>query len=205
METLKEYFSYNKDYDEMSGVFYDASRKLKEIHGKNKCVDKINAETVGIKDEEVVFVGIVAFSDSKKEENIRSLSKMIFGAFFTLSSNFMDFSDVNEEWIKEHFYEVQGILRTTSFPSEYLERSLLSGVVEYFHNYQDLERSLEGNSNSVVLGKVLRKGAYSLSQDSDGLDNIYEKKSAFANIVTYPLVITFLIILLLLFILIKGI
>lgn len=203
MESLRSYFAYNKDYDELPALFYSVSKALKSLHDKRKCVGFLSSDNILLEDGVVDFSDVVDFQDEKKSENLRSLSKIILGSYVSLSSGYRDFSSVDDEWIKNNFYGIQGMLQMTTLPAEFLERSLLSGVSEYYHNYSDLEKDM-GISSSKAITKSLRKASYSLANESIG-ENVYERKSAFASTLIYPTIIVALIILIIIFILINNV
>lgn len=204
MESLKQYFLYNKDYDDMSNLYYDISKSLKLLHDNKKCVLKLSSDTIFLDDDKIVFSDVCEYTDEKKSENIKNLSKLILGTHITLLSSFSDFSLVDDKWIVNNFIEIQRTMSSRTFPSEYLERNLLSGIVEYYHIYTDLENSLKGVSSSKGLTKMLRRASYSLAGDSS-LENLYEKKSAFLDAIVYPFIIIAIFIIVFLLILIKNI
>ncbi len=203
MQSLKDQLTYS-EYDDIPKIFYRVSEKLEEVHLNKKCVSDLSADTIFISEEGISFQGLIDYSDDKKIENIRKLTKLMLGSYISLSSEFRDFSMVSDGWFRENFYEILDSLKMIIIPAEHIERVMISGVVEYFNKYYDFERSLVSASSSKSNEKVLvlKKAGYNLQPEENSFfkEDLYNKKSAYAkgSIYLYILAILSIIILILL-------
>ena len=64
METLHNYFIYNKDYPRMNSIFKDLSSKLEAIHDKNMIVSNLTSNGIIHDDNDSFFFETVVPSNN---------------------------------------------------------------------------------------------------------------------------------------------
>ena len=194
METLKDYFSYENDIDEVSNVFEDLSRQLKIIHSKDMYIPNLSSEEIMI-DSDVSFDNMT-FSESidvDKRKNILSLAKIMIGTYLSMNTGFKDFSSVDDKWFIDNLDSIFDTINVENFDKDYFSSIFLEGNNMYYSEYLDKKRQgekLQGTSNVQGYRKVLRNAGSSLYQEMDDQIDIKEKA---ANIQTNfnPLLIGF--------------
>jgi len=202
METLNQYFSYNKDYNDMINAYRILYKKMKIIHDNGMQVPYIDSNHI-LYDGTFSFDSMVLSQNIEvgKRENLLSLTKLFLGTYLSLSTEFRDFSQVDNEWFSSNIDSISNSVTEEDYPKEYFLSVLLNGENLYFSDYLDKierENSYNSMSNKNVYKKVLSNAGSSLYQDNsinsnNDNDNEFssiEKKSAFINIMFYPVLIT---------------
>lgn len=194
METLKDYFSYENDIDEVSGIFENLSRQLKIIHSKDMYVPNLSSKEI-IVDDDVSFENMT-FSENieaDKRKNILSLAKIMIGTYLSINTGFKDFSSVDDKWFLDNLDSIFETINVENFDKDYFSSIFLEGNNTYYSEYLDRKRQgevLQGTSNVQGYRKVLRNAGSSLYQEMDDQIDIREKN---ANLQTNfnPLLIGF--------------
>lgn len=181
METLRTYFSYENDIDNVSELFENLSRQLKVIHANNMVVPNINSDETYL-GESMAFRTVKAGEDfqAKKRQNIISFSKLMIGTYLSLKSGFKDFSNVDDSWFLDNFDTIFQTINEENFDKDYFYSVLKEGKDYYYSDYLDRKRqseSLEGKSNIQGYRKVLRTAGSELYQELDDEIEIKEKNA----------------------------
>ena len=182
METLREHFSYEKDYDELPELFESLSRQLKIIHNNNMIIPKLNSDVI-IMGDSMAYKPIRQDEDNpnEKRRNLLDLNKLMIGTYMSLESGFKDFSQVDDSWFLENLDGIFDSLHYNDFDKEYFSSVFLEGNDDYYCDYLDRKRqseSLQGKSNVVSYKKVLRNAGSNLYEDlSEEESNIKEKNA----------------------------
>lgn len=182
METLKEHFSYERDFDELPELFENLSRQLRIIHSNNMIVPKVNANEI-VLGEAMAYHPVRLESDNPnaKRRNLLDFNKIMIGAYLSLGTGFKDFSSVDDSWFLENFDSIFDTIHYDDFDKEYFSSVFFDGKNDYYCDYLDRKRqseSLQGNTNVVGYKKVLRNAGSSLYEElSDEESNIKEKNA----------------------------
>lgn len=199
METLNQYFSYNKDYNDMINAYRVLYKKMKIIHDNGMQVPYIDSNHI-LYDGSFSFDSMVLSQNIEvgRRENLLSLTKLFLGTYLSLSTEFRDFSQVDDEWVSTNLNSINDSITEEYYPKEYFSSVLLNGENLYYSDYLDKiekENSYNTISNKNSYKKVLTNVGSSLYQDNSmnmDIDNevsSIEKKSAFINIMFYPVLI----------------
>ena len=190
METLKQYFSYNKDCD-LSGIFYLLSRKMKVIHQNAMYVPVVDANHI-VFDNDFSFDNMALSSDfiNDRKNNIENLAKIFIGAFLSLGTEFYDLSQVDNNWLINNLDEISSSITADSYPKDYFESVLLNGKDNYYCDYLEKLKNSSELNNSLAYKKVLSNAGSKYYQDQSEIDtSAIEKKVAFINYLFYPVLI----------------
>ena len=191
MESLKTYFSYENDFDDVSELYENLSRQLKIIHSNNMIVPNMNSDEITLGDSIAFKAEKSNDFEAKKRENIVSFAKLMIGTYLSKSTGFKDFSNVDDNWFISNFDSIFDAINEENFDKEYFSSVLLEGKNYYYSDYLDRKRqseSLEGKSNIQGYRKVLRTAGSELYQNLDDEIEIQEK-SANMHISFNPLLI----------------
>lgn len=200
MEKLGEYFLYNKDYSVINDIFYSLYRQLEIIHENNMFVPNIDASHIlvddGFKFDTMSFSSNI---DLDRRKNIVALTKLFLGTALSLETGFMDFSSIDTQSLVSNLDMVAQNMSSDLFPNDYFFSVLHDGENIYYNDYLDRQREeAELNSRSRVdaYKKVLSNAGSKLYEDQASLSNEdgYSNKSAFINLLFYPVLISCLVI-----------
>ena len=208
MINLEEYFSYNKDYDNIPLIYDDLSKQLKNIHNSGMIVSDLSSKSI-IYDEQIHYSNIEKpyHFDVQKRENILSFCKLLLGTYLSYETNFKDFSKVDNEWFINNLEEILDVLGRDSLDSDYFKEVLLNGENTYYCDFLDRKKqadALNNRSNVNGLRKVLKTAASSLYEDDEYQEDVENQKVASIKFLFFPLLIGgSLLITLLIFVLIE--
>lgn len=195
VETLKQYFSYNKDCD-LPDIFFQLSRKMKIIHQNGMYVPVVDSDHI-IVDNGFSFNDMSLSSDfvNDKKRNIEKLAKIFIGAFLSLETGFYDLSQVNDNWLLEHLDEINDTITADSYPRDYFDAVLLTHEDDYYCDYVEKIKNTSSLSNTLAYRKVLSSAGSKYYQDQSEMPvSTIEKKSAFINYLFYPILILSIVI-----------
>lgn len=196
METMNQYFSYNKDYSQLPVIFGSLYRKMRIIHDNGMYVSSINSSSI-IHDADFSFSSM-ALADNfelRKRENIVDLTKLFLGTYLSLSTGFRDFSSVDTEWFSNNINDINSVITSDDFYPEYFTSVLLEGENTYYDEFIEKKKqndSLNSMNNKKGYKKVLNNSGSKLYQDqSEVFDEELpiERKSAYINFLFYPTLI----------------
>lgn len=196
METMNQYFSYNKDYSQLPAIFGGLYRKLRIIHDNGMYVSSINSSSI-IHDSDFSFssMSLADNFELRKRENIVDLTKLFLGTYLSLSTEFRDFSSVDTEWFSNNINDINSVITSDDFYPEYFSSVLLEGQNTYYDEFIDKKRqndSLNSMNNKKGYKKLLSNSGSKLYQDqSEVLEEEIpvERKSAYINFLFYPTLI----------------
>lgn len=187
---LYQYFKSNGDYAGISSVYETVSRNLKSIHERGEYVPILNS----------TFISGTDFSFFETEptddpdlmiNNNKCLARLILGTYFSLTNEFLDFSNAN--WDENTTRDLCASITADGFDYSYFESVLCEGSNEYYCDFLDKKRQTEalGNKSNVVAFKKVLSTAASALYDDQSVDDteIIEKKSAFISVFYYPIII----------------
>ena len=126
METLREHFSYEKDFDELPELFESLSRQLRIIHSNNMIIPRLNSD-------EIIMGGSMSYNPVRQEDinqnekrrNLLDLNKIMIGTYLSLETGFRDFSQVDDNWFLENFDSIFDTIHHENFDKEYFYSVLL--------------------------------------------------------------------------------
>lgn len=200
METLNQYFSYNKDCS-ISDVFYQLYKQMKVIHDNGMIVPLVDSN-------HILFDGSFTFDDKSlsnnieldKNENLLSLTKLFLGTYISFATGFRDFSSVDNEWFLQNMDSINNMITDDDFPSQYFSSVFVNGENGYYSDYVDKikqSESLSSMSNVKGYKKVLSNAASKFYEDQsqtvESTDGV-GKKTAFINFLFYPTLIISIIL-----------
>lgn len=195
METMRDYFSYNRDYNNLPDIFNSLYKKLNIIHDNGMCVPRISSDNI-FYDEDFSFDNMVLADniELRKRENIIDLSKLFLGTYLSLSTGFKDFSFVDTEWFSNNLDSINSSITSDNFYPEYFSSVFFEGKNNYYHDFlENVRRKEELNSmsNNKTYKKILSNAASGVySGYYDEQEQIIEKKpSAYINTLLYPTLI----------------
>lgn len=184
-ETLRQYLTYNKDPNEVEGIFINLDKQLKYLHSNGYCVNELNSDSILLEqskytssDNQSVFMfsSISRSNDIEKDysSNIIDLSKLAIGAYISTENGFCDYSQLSTDYIKKYFGEISSYLPNPDYFSDIIMRSELS-------YYSDFIKKESGNSksNSIQKAKTNEYGKMYARED----------EAAFVQLVFYPVII----------------
>ena len=196
METLEQYFTYEKDYGKILKIYNNLSKELKNLHENNMIVPTISSKTI-VYDDGFKFDNAIESLDIErvKRSNIVSLAKLMLGTYLSLSTGFKDFSGVDTEWFSNNLDEICNSISSDSFPKDYFYDLLQKGEDEYFNDYINKVKQnegLSGKNNENNYKKVLSNSASNFYQEQTAsYDEVeIEKTKARLSILMYPLLVT---------------
>lgn len=186
MESLFDYFSYNKDCD-IDDIYYRLFEQLKVLHSKGLYVNSLDSYHIyhDVNDN-LVYTDIV---DNKDEinginSNILSLSKMMIGTYLSIGTGFQDYSFANNSWFMQNIDSISEVVPLDNI-KDYLNKVFASQTLYYSDVVNEINTSnTRQNRNNKV--KTLRNGNIDyLEVDSN------DEKSAFAyvNLLFYPVIL----------------
>lgn len=187
---LYQYLKSNRDYSEISSIYEAVSRDLKSIHERGEYVPILNSTYISSVD--------FSFFESEPTDNVdlmknnnRILAKLILGTYFSLTNEFLDFSNAN--WDENTIRNLCASITSDDFDALYFESVLCNDSDEYYCDFLDRKRQTEdlgSRSNTVAFKKVLSTAASALYDDQFENDvEVIEKKSAFVSVFYYPIII----------------
>ena len=142
METLGQYFSYNKNPEHIRDVFISLDKELQLIHERGYSVD-INSSSI-------VFEGRLGFSrfnrgltESERRANIEDLAKLAIGTYFSLpTGTFSDYTHLPNDYIKQNFDAFESSILKASENDNYYRSVLVDGEIGYYNEYlQNMKKS----------------------------------------------------------------
>lgn len=187
METLGQYFSYNKDPEQIRDAFISLDNQLQLIHERGYSVE-INSSTI-------VYENGLGFSrfnkgltEAERKSNIENLAKLAIGTYFSLpTGTFSDYTHLPNDYIKENFDAFENSILKANENDNYYRSILVDGQVGYYNDYlKKLKKSQpQGkNNNNRVLTYSTPKGC-AMSKRED---------AAFIDLAFYPILITLTLI-----------
>lgn len=185
-ETLRQYLTYNKDFNEIEGIFISLDRQLKYLHKNGYCVNELNSDTILLDknkyssyDNQSVFmfssISKTKNNDKDFSENVLALTKLAIGAYISVENGFCDYSKLSNDYIKKYFNEISYYLPN----SEYFSKVIMDNNISYYSDYVDALVSGNSRNNSIQKRKSTEYGKM----------YVYEEDAAFIQIVFYPVVI----------------
>ena len=192
METLKEYFLSNNDYSNLPNIFSNLSKQLKIIHDNGMVIPLLNSDKIAVDNGEFSFQYMTEANnyELEKRRNITAFAKLMLGTYLSLSTNFNDFSSVDDNWFSQNIDSILNSITADNFDKEYFDEVFKNGEDTYYSDFLDRKRQSEelgGKGNINTYSKVLKNSAsalYSLG-DTEG-NNEDLKKSASINYLFYP-------------------
>lgn len=200
MDTLESYFLYNADGINMSEIFDQLSRSLKDIHNNNQVVDNFNSSSILFDGDNFTF-GSVEKTDNlarDKRRNLISLAKLALGGYLTGGNGINSFIEADDNWFIQNIDDICGNITADDFNSDYFYSLFTEGSDEYYCDYLQRKKqneSLGGKGNTNAYKKVLTNaasGIYSAPAYDDNVEeevSTVEKKSAQVTPIFYPLLI----------------
>ena len=187
METLGQYFSYNKNPEHIRDVFISLDKELQLIHERGYSVD-INSSSI-------VFEGRLGFSrfnrgltESERRANIEDLAKLAIGTYFSLpTGTFSDYTHLPNDYIKQNFDAFESSILKASENDNYYRSVLVDGKIGYYNEYlQNMKKSNpQGKTNNNrVLTYATPEGKAMAKRDD----------AAFIDLAFYPILITLTLI-----------
>lgn len=197
METFSQYFSYNSDYNTMMNAFEMLYKKMQIIHNNGLQVPYIDADHIYVDNDSFSFENMVLSENINvgSRENLVDLTKLFIGSFLSLSTGFRDFSHVPTEWFSSNLDDINSSISADDYPSDFFSRVLFNGENLYYNDYLvEKEKMQSSVSNKNVHKKVLSNASSVLYSDMSNIDDddsfkIVEKKSAFINVIFYPVML----------------
>lgn len=187
METLGQYFSYNKNPEHIRDVFISLDKELQLIHERGYSVE--------ISSSSIVYEGRLGFSrfnkgltPSERKANIEDLAKLAIGTYFSLpTGTFSDYTHLPNDYIKQNFDAFESSILKASENDNYYKSVLVDGKVEYYNDYlQNMKKSNpQGkNNNNRVLTYATPEGKAMAKRED----------AAFIDLAFYPILITLTLI-----------
>ncbi len=192
METLKEYFLSNNDYSNLPNIFSNLSRQLKIIHDNGMVIPLLNSDKIAVDNGEFSFQYMTEANnyELEKRKNITSFAKLILGTYLSLSTNFNDFSSVDDNWFSQNIDSILNSITADNFDKEYFDEVFKDGEDTYYSDFLDRKRQSEelgGKGNVNAYSKVLKNSASAFYSSSDTEQNEEgSRKSASINYLFYP-------------------
>ena len=207
MATLKDYFSYNDDYSEITGIYDQLSRQMKDVHNSGQVISNFSSDSIEFNDGISFYnVSDPVNYELEKRKNIVSCTKMMLGTYLSLSTGFNDFSNVPDDFFTNNLDDICDSITSDNFYPEYYHEVLLEGKNEYYCDFlarKRQERELNGNRNVNSYKKVLSNAAsslyYDVTEDVEG--PTFDQKQANVHSVFYPVLIGVSLILIILIVL----
>ncbi len=207
METLHNYFIYNKDYPRMNSIFEDLSSQLEDIHDRGMVVSNLTSNGIIHDDDDSFRFESIVQSDNFEEDkksNIIDFSKLILGTFLSLEIGFRDFSKLDDSWVKENCEDICDSIKSDDFDKDYFNQVIKNKKLNYYHDFMTNKRQnedLSGKGNVATHKKVLANAAsqfYSdMYKDENDTQSTQEKKSASLSTIFFPILLGFSIVFLL--------
>ena len=195
METLKEYFLSNNDYSNLPNIFINISKQLKIIHDNGMVIPLLNSDKIAVDNGEFSFQYMTEANnyELEKRRNITAFAKLMLGTYLSLSTNFNDFSSVDDNWFSQNIDSILNSITADNFDKEYFDEVFKNGEDTYYSDFLDRKRQSEelgGKGNINTYSKVLKNSASALysSGDTEG-NNEDLKKSASINYLFYPAIL----------------
>lgn len=187
METLGQYFSYNKDPEKVRDVFLSLDNQLEIIHSKGYSVD-ISSSTI-VNENGLGFTRFhKGLTEQERKTNIEDLAKLAIGTYFSLpTGTFSDYTHLPNEYVKENFDIIESSILKASDGDIYYRDILVNGKVGYYNRYlENLKKTQpqgKANNNRVLTYSTPEGKAMTIRDDA-----------AFIDLVFYPVIITLTII-----------
>jgi len=188
-ETLRQYLTYNKDFDEINEIFINLDQQLKYLHQNGFCVSELNSDSILLESNKYsslnnksmfMFASIVRSKNNVSDysDNVRDLSKIAIGAFISAENGFCDYSQLSTDYIKKYFDEIAVYLPNR----DYFSKVIMDNDMSYYSDYVQLTAG-NSRSNSMQKRKSTEYGKMYVPEDD----------AAFIQIVFYPVILVAII------------
>ena len=186
METLGQYFSYNKNPEHIRDVFISLDKQLQLIHERGYSVE--------ISSSSIVYEGRLGFSrfnkgltETERKANIEDLAKLALGTYFSLpTGTFSDYTHLPNDYVKQNFDAFESSILKASDNDNYYRSVLVDGKIGYYNDYlQNMKKSNpQGKNNNRVLTYATPEGKAMAKRED----------AAFIDLAFYPILITLTLI-----------
>lgn len=186
METLGQYFSYNKNPEHIRDVFISLDKQLQLIHERGYSVE--------ISSSSIVYEGRLGFSrfnkgltETERKANIEDLAKLAIGTYFSLpTGTFSDYTHLPNDYVKQNFDAFESSILKASDNDNYYRSVLVDGKIGYYNDYlQNMKKSNpQGKNNNRVLTYATPEGKAMAKRED----------AAFIDLAFYPILITLTLI-----------
>lgn len=186
METLGQYFSYNKNPEHIRDVFISLDKQLQLIHERGYSVE--------ISSSSIVYEGRLGFSrfnkgltETERKANIEDLAKLAIGTYFSLpTGTFSDYTHLPNDYVKQNFDAFESSILKASDNDNYYRSVLVDGKIGYYNDYlQNMKKSSpQGKNNNRVLTYATPEGKAMAKRED----------AAFIDLAFYPILITLTLI-----------
>ena len=186
METLGQYFSYNKNPEHIRDVFISLDKQLQLIHERGYSVE--------ISSSSIVYEGRLGFSrfnkgltETERKANIEDLAKLALGTYFSLpTGTFSDYTHLPNDYVKQNFDAFESSILKASDNDNYYRSVLVDGKIGYYNDYlQNMKKSSpQGKNNNRVLTYATPEGKAMAKRED----------AAFIDLAFYPILITLTLI-----------
>lgn len=205
------YQGLNIEYIEKIFVFLDY--QLKQIHNKNRYVEDISFRTIILDEEEEYFSFKNEFIQKMPKEcdrnvfirnNINHLVKLFIGAFAfettleqtkNINIEWFDFPTIskrNPSYVEEHYNYLKTVIPNSEKYGEYYDDVILDNKYEYFNDYKRRQDEKESRTTSRQMTYSTPVGRALSEKEDIG-------KSAYAQILIYPIITACFMILIAIF------
>lgn len=186
-ETLRQYLTYNKDFNEIETIFLNLDKQLKYLHQSGYYVSNLNSDSILLEESKLssvnnqsvfMFSSINKLKDRNKEifSNITDLSKLAIGAFISVENGFCDYSMLSTDYIRKYFNEIATYLPN----SNYFENVIMNNdTSSYYSDYVMMKSSGSSKNNAIQKTKATEYGKLYTPEDD----------AAFIELVFYPVII----------------
>ncbi len=189
-ESLRQYLTYNKDFDSINNIFISLYDQMKYLHKNGFYVSELSSDTIfweesqeqlGMEEPRFTFVSISRSNDKDADfsKNVLDLTKLAVGAFISTENGFCDYTKMSTEYIKRYLRDISYYLPN----SDYFENVLQNGDTSTYYSDYIRKGQGAGKTNAIVKTKTTEYGKMYASYD----------EAAFIRIVFYPVIIISLI------------
>lgn len=184
-ETLRQYLTYHKDFDEINQIFINLDSQMKYLHQKGYCILDLNSDTILLESDKAnsnidqntfMFSSIIRSTNRDQDfsNNIVDLTKLAIGAFISVENGFCDYSQLSTNYIKRYFGEIAFYLPN----KEYFANIIVDNKMSYYSDYVQA-KSDKNRNNTIQKTKATEYGKMYSG----------EEESAFIQLVFYPVII----------------
>lgn len=184
-ETLRQYLTYHKDFDEINQIFINLDKQMKYLHQKGYCILDLNSDTILLESDKAnsnidqntfMFSSIIRSTNRDQDfsNNIVDLTKLAIGAFISVENGFCDYSQLSTNYIKRYFGEIAFYLPN----KEYFANIIVDNKMSYYSDYVQA-KSDKNRNNTIQKTKATEYGKMYSG----------EEESAFIQLVFYPVII----------------
>lgn len=184
-ETLRQYLTYHKDFDEINQIFINLDKQMKYLHQKGYCILDLNSDTILLESDKAnsnidqnsfMFSSIIRSTNRDQDfsNNIVDLTKLAIGAFISVENGFCDYSQLSTNYIKRYFGEIAFYLPN----KEYFANIIVENKMSYYSDY--VQAKSDKNRNNTI--QKTKANEYGKMYSG-------EEESAFIQLVFYPVII----------------